>query len=50
MQKIYLKLNGTSQVTSHAYNFVHNNKDIYDYLPEEIKNKVDGYVQNSIEW
>jgi hypothetical protein len=51
MQKIYLKLNGTCQVTSHAYNFVHNNKDIYDYLPDHIKNKVDGYVQsNSIDW
>jgi hypothetical protein len=50
MQKIYLKLNGTCQVTSHAYNFVHNNKDIYDYLSDEIKNKVDGYVQNNITW
>jgi len=51
MQKIYLKLNGTCQVTSHAYNFIHNNKDIYDYLPDHIKNKVDGYVQsNSIDW
>jgi len=50
MQKIYLKLNGTYQVTSHAYNFVHNNKDIYDYLSDEIKNKVDSYVQNNIVW
>jgi hypothetical protein len=50
MQKIYLRLNGTCQVTSHAYNFVHNNKDIYDYLPDEITNKVDSYVQNNIEW
>jgi hypothetical protein len=50
MQKIYLKLNGNCQVTSHAYNYVHNNKDIYDYLPDEIKNKVDEYVQNNITW
>ena len=50
MQKIYLHLNGSAEVTSHAYNFVHNNKDIYDYLPEEIKNKVDTYVQNNITW
>jgi hypothetical protein len=50
MQKIYLRLNGNLEVTSHAYNFVHNNKDIYDYLSDEIKNKVDGYVQNNITW
>jgi hypothetical protein len=50
IQKMYLKLNGTCQPTSHAYNFVHNGKDIYDYLPEEIKNKVDDYAQNNIVW
>lgn len=50
MQKIYLKLNGTCQLTSHAYNFVHNNKDIYDYLSDDIKNKVDLYAQNNIVW
>jgi hypothetical protein len=50
IQKIYLKLNGTSNVTSHAYNFIHNSKDIYDYLTDEIKNKVDTYVQNNIVW
>ena len=50
IQKIYLHLGGTCEVTSHAYNFVHNNRDIYDYLPEEIKNKVDSYVQSNIEW
>ena len=50
IQKMYLKLNGTSQVTSHAYNYVHVNKDIYDYLPAEIINKVDTYVQNNIAW
>lgn len=50
MQKIYLKLTGTSEVTSHAYNFVHNGRDIYDYLTDEIKNKVDTYVQNNIVW
>ena len=51
MQKIYLKLNGTSQITSHAYNFIHNGKDIYDYLSDSITNKVDGYVQsNNIDW
>ena len=50
VQKIYLKLNGTCQPTSHAYNFIHNGKDIYDYLPEEIKNKVDDYAQNNIVW
>ena len=50
MQKIYLKLNGTCQVTSHAFNFVHTGKDIYDYLPDEIKNKVDTYVANNIAW
>ena len=51
MQKIYLKLSGTCQPTSHAYNFIHNGKDIYDYLPDSIKNKVDGYVQShNIDW
>jgi len=50
VEKIYQKLNGTCQVTSHAYNYVHVNKDIYDYLPNEIKNKVDTYVQDNIAW
>jgi hypothetical protein len=50
MEKIYLKLNGTCQVTSQAYSYVHNNKDIYDYLPDEIKNKVDTYVNDNIAW
>jgi hypothetical protein len=50
MEKIYLKLNGPCQVTSQAYSYVHNNKDIYDYLPDEIKNKVADYVQNNITW
>lgn len=50
MEKIYVKLNGTSQVTSHAYNYVHSGKDIYDYLSDEIKNKVDSYVNNNITW
>ena len=49
IQKMYLKLNG-SQVTSHAYNFIHNGKDIYDYLPEEIKHTVDSYAQIGIDW
>lgn len=50
MQKIYQKLNGPCQVTSHAYNYVHVNKDIYDYLPDEILNKVESYVQSNIAW
>jgi hypothetical protein len=50
IQKMYLKLSGTCQPTSHAYNFVHNGKDIYDYLPEEIKNTVDSYAQIGIDW
>jgi len=50
MQKIYLKLSGTCQVTSHAYNFVHVGKDIYDYLPNDVHNKVDDYVQDNIAW
>jgi len=50
MQKMYKKLNGTCQVTGHAYNYVHNNHDIYDFLPDEIKNKVDTYVNDNIAW
>jgi hypothetical protein len=50
MQKIYLKLNGPCQVTSHAYNFIHNGRDIYDYLPDYIKNKVNQYAANNIVW
>lgn len=50
MEKIYLKLNGNCQVTSHAYSYVHNNKDIYDYLPDYVLTKVSNYVQNNIAW
>jgi hypothetical protein len=50
IEKIYLRLNGTCQLTSHAYNYVHVGKDIYDYLPIEITDKVDTYVQNNIVW
>jgi hypothetical protein len=50
VQKIYLKLNPAYQVTSHAYNYVHTGNDIYKYLSDEVKNKVDSYVQNNITW
>jgi hypothetical protein len=60
VQKIYLKLSPVCpvkstpipacQVTSHAYNYVHTGNDIYEYLSDEVKNKVDIYVQNNITW
>jgi hypothetical protein len=51
VQKIYVKLNGNSQqVTSHAYNYVHTTNDIYDFLDDQIKIKVDQYVTNNITW
>jgi hypothetical protein len=60
VQKIYLKLSPVCpvkstpipacQVTSHAYNYVHTGNDIYEYLSDEVKNKVDSYVQNNITW
>jgi hypothetical protein len=55
VQKIYIKLNGDDQqVTSHAFNYVHTTttttNDIYDYLDDQIKIKVDQYVANNITW
>lgn len=50
IEKIYIKLNGTMQVTSHAYSYVHNNNDIYDFLSSEIKDKVTNYVNDYITW
>lgn len=50
MEKIYLKLNGPCQVTSNAYSHVHDNKDIFDYLPDDILNRIDNHVQNNIAW
>jgi len=50
VQKIYMRLNGTNQLTSHAYNYIHANKDIYDFLDDQVKIKVDQYVSNNITW
>ena len=50
IEKIYDKLNGTREMTSHVHDYVHKGVDIYDFLPDEILQKVDNYVQNNLVW